>query len=197
MKNLEIRIREIASNMDGKFWGTVPHSVFVEWDQTWTVAEDLGISDESTDEEIESALREWESGHEDYYEDEVKAYNLVLAFKDGVEESSNSVELPSDLELYRSAKSVIEQEKEDSEVRDEALDTLKQMYWDAYHQPESKYNYPDVSDCPVDIDFSSNGGYLYAADGDYTVEQAMKICMKDAFVCWFEEHTVQLWRKHE
>jgi hypothetical protein len=75
MSNLETRIREVAAKMEGKFFETVPHSVFVEWDQTWDVADDLGITGDSTDEEIESAIREQESTHDEYYSEEKKAYD--------------------------------------------------------------------------------------------------------------------------
>ena len=59
MNNLEKRIREVASKMEGKFMGTVPHSVFVEWDSTWDIAEEIDpewgspCNENSTDEEIE------------------------------------------------------------------------------------------------------------------------------------------------
>ena len=42
---MEKRIREVAEKMDRDgvkgFSGEVPHSVFVEWDRTWDVADDL------------------------------------------------------------------------------------------------------------------------------------------------------------
>lgn len=75
MNELETRIREVAAKMEGKFFETVPHSVFVEWDQTWDVAEDLGISENSTDEEIETAIRSQEFTHDEYYSEEKKAYD--------------------------------------------------------------------------------------------------------------------------
>lgn len=75
MTRLETRIREVAAKMEGKFFETVPHSVFVEWDQTWDVADDLGINDESTDEEIETAIRNQEFTHDEYYSEEKKAYD--------------------------------------------------------------------------------------------------------------------------
>lgn len=79
MNNLETRIREVADKMEDKFFDIVPHSVFVEWDRTWDCAEDLGITDESTDEEIESAIREQESTHDEYYHDEMVDYKTERA----------------------------------------------------------------------------------------------------------------------
>ena len=74
MNNLETRIRNVAAEMEGKFFGKVPHRVFVEWDQTWDVADDLELTDDSTDEEIEEAIRHQEYTHDEYYKDEVEAY---------------------------------------------------------------------------------------------------------------------------
>lgn len=79
MNKLEQRIREVASKMEGKFFETVPHSVFVEWDQTWDVAGDLGITGESTDEEIEKAIRNQEATHDEYYQDKVFDYKSERA----------------------------------------------------------------------------------------------------------------------
>lgn len=79
MTELETRIREVAAKMEGKFFETVPHSVFVEWDQTWDVAEDLGITGESTDEEIETAIRHQEDTHDEYYHDKVFDYKTEMA----------------------------------------------------------------------------------------------------------------------
>lgn len=79
MNNLETRIREVAAKMEGKFFETVPHSVFVEWDQTWDVAEDLGITGDSTDKEIETAIRNQEATHDEYYNDKVFDYKAERA----------------------------------------------------------------------------------------------------------------------
>lgn len=91
MDNLEKRIREVASKMEGKFMGTVPHSVFVEWDQTWTLFEgednawhyswsddSLFVTPDSSDEEIEEAIRTWEDSHIDYYDEKIKEYEDTL-----------------------------------------------------------------------------------------------------------------------
>ena len=92
MKNLETRIKNIASNMEGNFkeidGHVVSHSKFVEWDQTWTLFEgedgrwvydscmdeEYSVTPDSTDKEIEEAILAWESSHDDYYDDEVQAY---------------------------------------------------------------------------------------------------------------------------
>lgn len=72
---LRFRFRTIAKNMDGfAYDGKVPHSVFVEWDQTWVVAEELGITTMSSDKEIESAIRKQESTHDEYYAEEINNY---------------------------------------------------------------------------------------------------------------------------
>ena len=60
MTRLETRIRNIAAEMEDKYWGKYPHSIFVEWDRTWDVADDLGITETSSNEEIEAAIRHQE-----------------------------------------------------------------------------------------------------------------------------------------
>ena len=72
--NLETRIRNIAAEMEGKFLGEVPHSLFVEWDATWDIASELEISEDSTDEEIEQAILTSEDWHGETYQEEVQAY---------------------------------------------------------------------------------------------------------------------------
>ena len=56
LNELESRIRRIADNMDGFYHEQdgvrIPHSVFVEWDQTWDVVED----DNPTDEDLEELI---------------------------------------------------------------------------------------------------------------------------------------------
>ncbi len=83
MANLENRIKNIASNMEGNFkeidGHVVSHSKFVEWDQTWTLFEgeddeEYSVTPDSTDKEIEEAILAWERSHDDYYDDEVQAY---------------------------------------------------------------------------------------------------------------------------
>ena len=92
MISLKDRIKRIAENMDGCFYERegvqVPHSVFVEWDQTWDLFEgederwvydfcmdeEYSVTPNSTDEEIEKALRSQESSHMDYYNDEINDY---------------------------------------------------------------------------------------------------------------------------
>ena len=92
MISLKDRIKRIAENMDGCFYERegvkVPHSVFVEWDQTWDLFEgederwvydfcmdeEYSVTPNSTDEEIEEALRSQESSHLDYYNDEIDDY---------------------------------------------------------------------------------------------------------------------------
>lgn len=90
--NLETRIKNIAAEMEGNFKEVdgyeVPHSKFVEWDQTWDLfegederwvydscmGEDYSVTPDSTDKEIEEAILSWENSHYDYYDDEVQAY---------------------------------------------------------------------------------------------------------------------------
>jgi len=92
MISLKTRIKRIAKNMDGCAYEQegvkVPHSVFVKWDQTWDLFEgederwvydafmdeEYSVTPNSTDEEIEEAIRSWESSHDDYYNDEINAY---------------------------------------------------------------------------------------------------------------------------
>lgn len=72
---LRARFRIVARKMDGfAFENKIPHSVFVEWDQTWTVAEELHITAMSSDKEIEAAIREQEASHEEYYAEEINKY---------------------------------------------------------------------------------------------------------------------------
>lgn len=73
--HLRFRFRSIAKRMDGfAYDGKVPHSVFIEWDQTWVVAEELGITTMSSDKEIEAAIRGQEDTHGDYYAEEINNY---------------------------------------------------------------------------------------------------------------------------
>lgn len=74
MNKLEQRIREVAAKMEGKFLSEVPHSVFVEWDATWDIAEELEISEDSTDKEIEHAILTSENWHGETYQEEVQDY---------------------------------------------------------------------------------------------------------------------------
>ena len=71
---LETRIKNIADNMEGTFLGGVPHSIFVEWDATWDISDELGIDENSTDEEIKAAILTSEDWHGECYQDEVQAY---------------------------------------------------------------------------------------------------------------------------
>lgn len=76
---LRCRIRSIAKKMDGfAYDDKVPHSVFVEWDQTWTVAEELNITAMSSDKEIEDAIRKQEDRHRDYYAEDINKYIETL-----------------------------------------------------------------------------------------------------------------------
>lgn len=86
MKNnetLETRIRRIAASMDErgvrKFFDSVPHSVFVDWDRTWDEGARDDISDDSTDEELEEAILCQEDSHYDYYHDEAVIYKAERA----------------------------------------------------------------------------------------------------------------------
>ena len=74
MKNLETRIKSIAANMEGKFLGEVPHTIFVEWDSTWDISGELDIDENSTDKEIEQAILTSEDWHGETYQEEVQAY---------------------------------------------------------------------------------------------------------------------------
>ena len=74
MKNMETRIKSIAANMEGKYCGIVPHTVYVEWDATWDIADDLGLDENSTDKEIEEAIRIRELWYDDAYQEELQAY---------------------------------------------------------------------------------------------------------------------------
>ena len=60
--------------MEGTFLGGVPHSIFVEWDATWDISDELGIDENSTDEEIKAAILTSEDWHGECYQDEVQAY---------------------------------------------------------------------------------------------------------------------------
>lgn len=72
---LRFRFRSIAKKMDGfAYDNKVPHSVFVEWEQPWTVAEELNITARSSDKKIEDAIREQEKSHEDYYAEDISKY---------------------------------------------------------------------------------------------------------------------------
>lgn len=72
---LRARFRIVAKKMDGfAYKQKIPHSVFVEWDQTWTVAEELNINAMSSDKAIEAAIREQETSHEEYYAEEINKY---------------------------------------------------------------------------------------------------------------------------
>lgn len=66
MKTLEERIREIAANMEGHCYEVdgykIPHSVFVEWDQTWDVADEYNAGEWSTDEELKEMIELQEAG---------------------------------------------------------------------------------------------------------------------------------------
>ena len=80
MNKLELRIRKVASKMEGKFFDIVPHPVFVEWDQTWDVAEEIDpewgypCNADSSDEEIEACIRHRERVCDECYKDKVEAY---------------------------------------------------------------------------------------------------------------------------
>lgn len=75
---LRNRIRIVAESMEGfayeKDGFKIPHSVFVEWDQTWTVAEELHITTMSSNDDIKAAIRSQEISHEDYYSEEINEY---------------------------------------------------------------------------------------------------------------------------
>lgn len=72
---LRSRFRIIARKMDGfAYEQKIPHSVFIEWDQTWLVAEELHITTVSSDKAIEKAIRKQEASHEDYYAEEINNY---------------------------------------------------------------------------------------------------------------------------
>lgn len=88
---LETRIREVAAKMEGSYDTMyvvsgenvcfhVPHSVFVTWDATWDVAEEIDPEDDSpcnedsSDEEIEACIRYRESVCDECYEDEIQEF---------------------------------------------------------------------------------------------------------------------------
>ena len=76
---LRFRFRSIAKKMDGFAYNNkVPHSVFVEWDQTWAVAEGLNITAMSSDKEIEAAIRKQEYSNGDYYAEDINKYIETL-----------------------------------------------------------------------------------------------------------------------
>lgn len=91
MSKLEQRIHEVASRMEGSYdtmyvsglrnvCHHVPHSVFVEWDATWDIAEEIDpewgrpCNADSSDEEIEECIRYRERICDECYKDEVEAY---------------------------------------------------------------------------------------------------------------------------
>lgn len=80
-KTLEQRIREVADKMEGKYFETVPHSVFVEWDATWDIAEEIDpewgcpCNADSSDEEIEACILHRECVCDEVYQENIKQYN--------------------------------------------------------------------------------------------------------------------------
>lgn len=87
MNKLELRIRKVALEMDRanekKFCGVMPHSEFVRLDDLWSIAEDpdyeLGLTEESTDEEIRKAILSREATTDDYYWENVVDYKVEKA----------------------------------------------------------------------------------------------------------------------
>lgn len=236
MNNLETRIKTIAANMDGNFWEIdgyeVPHSKFVEWDQTWTLfegeddswhyyssmGEDLFVTPDSTDEEIEEAILTWEDSHDEYYAEQVETYIeslreakfsedpdafdektvdiLFEAFSEGVYDSVNGVRkyIPkgSD-EIRKAARKVLEQEAKDRKVRHDALMEARENDFRTYGHSADKWNRPAAEKCPVSLDeFDYAGGTSYMDSEFMTLEDAIRECMRKAYVGWFDENTIRM-----
>lgn len=73
-ESLESRIRQIAANMEGCYFEldgvAIPHSIFVEWDQTWDVVEDEDL----TNKDLEELIKHQEFTHDEYYNEEIDLY---------------------------------------------------------------------------------------------------------------------------
>ena len=216
--NLETRVRNIAANMEGNFVEIdgyeVPHSKFVEWDQTWDVADDLEISEDSTDEEIEKAILSQEFTHDDYYSDEVNEYvkelrdakfskdpdafdeqtvdALVDAFKEGMDYGRKTDKaIPSDSEIRAAARKVLEQESKDRKVRQDALFIDQEIDFHNFGYASNNWSRPSADKCPVSPEwFEQCGGDFFMEEDDLTVEDALRECMKNAYVSWFIDNTI-------
>ena len=222
MKNLETRIKNIAANMEGNFKEIdgyeVSHSKFVEWDQTWDIADDLELTDDSTDQEIEQAILTQECSHYDYYDDQLEEYVEELrdaklagdsnafdektvdllfdAFSEGVGEAVNSdrTDLPKgSSEIREAARKVLEQEAKDHKVRHDALHEAQENDFQAFGYKSNNWSRPDETQCPVSLDeFDYAGGAYYMDDGEMSLEDALRECMKKAYVAWFDENTIRM-----
>lgn len=222
MKNLETRIKNIAANMEGNFKEIdgyeVSHSKFVEWDQTWDIADDLELTDDSTDQEIEQAILTQEDTHYDYYDDQVEEYVEELrdsklagdtnafdektvdllfdAFSEGVGEAVNSdrTDLPKgSSEIREAAYRVLEQESKDHKVRHDTLLEAQENDFQAFGYKSNNWNRPDETQCPVSLDeFDYAGGEYFMDDENMSLEDALRECMKKAYVAWFDENTIRM-----
>jgi DNA-binding ferritin-like protein (Dps family) len=222
MKNLETRIKNIAANMEGNFKEidgyVVPHAKFVEWDQTWDIADDLELSDDSTEEEIEQAILSQEDSHYDYYDEQVEEYVeelrdakfskdadafdektvdlLFEAFSNGVGEAGyrERANLPgSSSEIREAARKVLDQEAKDRKVRQDALLEAQENDFQAFGYPSNNWNRPDETQCPLSLDeFDYAGGEYFMDDENMSLEDALRECMKKAYVGWFDENTIRM-----
>lgn len=218
MKTLEERIREIAAKMEGHCYEVdgyrIPHSVFVEWDRTWDVADDYSVGDWSSDEDLKRMVEDQEASHYEYYSEEIEEYveeqrekkfdkdpnrfdartvdSLWTAFKEGFHESPRRVtELPSDRFAREYIYEILRQESEDHKVRDDALDEAKESDFAAYGYPANNFNYPDADRCPVSQkEFDGVGGGSFAEDPEMTMDVAIRHCMRCSYVCWFNDNTI-------
>lgn len=232
--NLETRIKNIAANMEGNFTEVdgyeVPHSKFVEWDQTWDLFEgederwvydycmdeEYSVTPDSTDEEIEEAIRSKEFTYNDYYDDEVKEYvkglrdakfskdpdafdeqtvdALVDAFKEGMTEASVAEKaMPSETEIRNAARKVLEQESKDRNVRLDALLEAREEQFHTFGYPSNKWSRPDADKCPVSPEwFDYAGGMAFMEYEDTSLEEGLRKCMLNAYQGWFDENTIRM-----
>lgn len=220
LNTLESRINNIATNMEGSFKEVdgyeVSHSKFVEWDQTWDIADDLGITEDSTDEEIEQAILSQEFSHDDYYNDEVKEYvkelrdarfskdpdsfdeqtvdALVDAFKEGMNDASVAEKaMPSETEIRNAARKVLEQEAADRKVRRDALSETQEDQFHTFGYPSNNWSRPEAEKCPVSPEwFDYAGGTAFIEDEEMSLEEALRKCMLNAYKGWFDEQTIRM-----
>lgn len=200
---MEKRIRELAAQMDRdglkNFGYAVPHSVFVEWDQTWDVARDDYHYDENTsDDLLIDLITDQEASHSDgYYAEEYEKYcsehnmstqkmveSLAQAFCDGYNETAcPNHEFPMMCpDLYDDeARTVLDAEIADFKLRTAALGEFMCINeidsWDV-----------EAKDCPLvpEAGISTEGGKLFAEHPDaYTAEIALQKCLDATYYSWF------------
>ena len=126
--------------------------------------------------------------------DQDTVHRLVAAFKEGAAECKTPVAtMPSDWELEGTAMIVLSQECNDGRVRDSARDETHRLDYAAYGKCTNKWIYPEYDCCPTSLpEFDSLGGKLFMEDTALSVGASMRVCMRRAYVGWFNEHTLQV-----